>query len=186
MRSITKVLRYVVVVFLTTLFIGCGSKDAELNSSKVYVSEQLKIGKIEFSLIEYHQSEIKYHTQSELETIFKEDFFKKLKEKELMTEDLDADLVDIKIEYKRRYVGDETPLKTDSLGYPDYAYKIIVKNNAGSEMLEKDRKNLTFQGGFAMNLQVVAGTLRDKKYEVSFIEVLSNTIVNEIEKLERK
>ncbi|WP_258237523.1 hypothetical protein [Arcobacter sp. CECT 9188] len=34
-----------------------------------------------------------------------------------------------------------------------------------------------------MNIQVVTATLRDKKYEIQFIEALSNSIVNEIENI---
>ena len=185
MRNIKRGLGYVVVAFLAILFVGCGSKNSELDSPEVYISKQLKIDKIEFNLTQLHESEIKYHTKSEMETIFKEDFFKKLKEKKLLTEDLDADLIDIKIEYKRRYVGDATALKSDSLGYPNYEYTIVVKDSTGNELLKKDRKNLTYKGGFTMNLQVVAGTLRDKKYEIDFVEALSNTIVDEINSLKK-
>lgn len=186
MKNTVKALRYIVSIFLIILFVGCSSKSGEFNSPKIYVSKQLKINNIEFDLIEYHKPEIVYHTKDELEAIFKEDFLKKLDEKKILTEDLDADLVDIKIEYKRRYAGDETPFKSDSLGSPNYAYTVVVKNNIGNEILQKDRGNLTFQGGLAMNLKIVAGGLRDKKYEIGFIKVLSNAIVDELDKLDKK
>lgn len=60
-----------------------------------------------------------------------------------------------------------------------------MKNNSGKELLRKDRKNLMFKGGFAMNMQVIAAKLRDKQYEIQFIEALSNSIVNEIENLNK-
>lgn len=184
MRNIKRKLSYVFIAVLTMLFVGCGS--TQPSAPQVFVSKQLKINNIEFNLTEFHKSEIVYHTKNELETIFKNDFLKKLKEKDLITEDSNADKVDIVIEYQRRYVGDATPLNSDSLGYPNYAYKIIVKDNKDKELLKKDRKNLIYQGGFAMNMQVIAGTLRDKKYELEFIEALSNTLVNEIDALDRK
>lgn len=184
MRNIKRSLSYVFVVILAMLFVGCGS--SQPSAPEIFVSKQLKIDKIEFNLIEFHKSEIAYHTRNELEVLFKNDLSKKLKEKNLITEDLNADLVDIVIEYQRRYAGDATPLKSDSLAYPNYEYKVIVKNNKGKELLKKDRKNLVFKGGFAMNLQVIAGTLRDKKYELEFIEALSNTVVAEIDALDKK
>lgn len=180
-----KVLSYLFVVILATLFIGCSSKSTELDNPKVNLSKQLKVDNIEFYLMEYHKPKIVYHTKNELETLFKDDLYKKLKEKNLITEDPNADLVDITINYTRRYVGDETPLKSDSLAYPNYDYSLIVKNNSGKELLRKDRKNLMFKGGFAMNMQVIAATLRDKQYEIQFIEALSNSIVNEIENLNK-
>ncbi|WP_026803462.1 hypothetical protein [Aliarcobacter lanthieri] len=185
MKSIGKILNYIIVTLLVTFFVGCSSKTAESNSPKIYVSKQLRINKINFNLNEYHKSEIVYHTRNELETLFRDDLYKKLKEKELITEDSNVDLLDINIDYVRRYVGDETPLKSDSLGYPNYNYSVIVKNNIGKELLRKDRNNLMFKGGFAMNIQVVTATLRDKKYEIQFIEALSNSIVNEIENINK-
>jgi hypothetical protein len=183
MREIKRILSYLVVAILAMLFVGCGT--SQPSSPEVFVSKQLRIDKIEFNLTEYHKPEIVYHTKNELETLFKEGLFKKLNEKKLITEDKNADTVDIIIDYQRRYLGDATPLKSDSLGYPNYAYSIIVKNN-GKDLLRKDRKNLIYQGGFVMNLQVIAGSLRDKKYEVDFIDALSNAITNEIENLNRK
>ncbi|MFV7789990.1 hypothetical protein ACNSOP_07525 [Aliarcobacter lanthieri] len=34
-----------------------------------------------------------------------------------------------------------------------------------------------------MNLQIITEIFRDKKYEIQFIEALSNSIVNEIENI---
>ncbi|MFW3405225.1 hypothetical protein, partial [Aliarcobacter butzleri] len=76
------------------------------------------------------------------------------------SEDPNAVLVDITIIYTRRYVGDETPLKSDSLASPNYDYSLIVINNSGKELLRKVRKNLMIKGGFAMNMQVIAAKLR--------------------------
>lgn len=136
-------------------------------------------------MTEYHKSEIVYHTKNELETLFKEGSYKKLKEKELITDDVNADSIDVVVDYSRRYVGDATPIKSDFLGYPNYAYTIIVKNK-DKNILEINRKNLIFKGDFAMNLQIIAGTLRDKKYEIDFIDALSNAIINEIDNLDKK
>ncbi len=178
-----KSLSYLFVVILAMLFIGCGS--SQPSSPEVFVSKQLRIEKIEFNLTEYHKSEIVYHTKNELETLFKEGLYKKLKEKELITDDVNADSLEIIVDYSRRYIADATPIKSDSLGYPNYAYTVIVKNN-GKNILEKNRKNLIFKGDFAMNLQIIAGTLRDKKYEIDFIDALSNAITNEIDTLNKK
>lgn len=183
MKRVKRIFNYGLVAILASIFVGCGT--AQPISPEVFVSNQLKIDKIEFNLTEYHKSEIVYHTKNELEILFKEGLYKKLNEKKLITEDKNADTVDIIIDYQRRYVGDATPLKSDSLGYPNYDYSIIVKNKE-KNLLRKDRRNLIYKGGFAMNLQVIAGSLRDKKYEVDFIDALSNAITNEIDNLNRK
>jgi hypothetical protein len=44
------------------------------------------------------------------------------------------------------------------------------------------QKNLVFSGGFAMNLKNLAGQLRDKKYEIDFIEAFAKGIVDSVEK----
>lgn len=36
-----------------------------------------------------------------------------------------------------------------------------------------------------MNLQIITEIFRDKKYEIQFIEVLSNSIFNEIENINK-
>lgn len=42
---------------------------------------------------------------------------------------------------------------------------------------------MTCKGGLSINLQVIAGTLREKKYEIEFIQAVANKVVADIVKL---
>jgi hypothetical protein len=104
-------------------------------------------------------------------------------EKRLLTNDENANVLDINAVYFRRFMGDETPVKSDSLGYPIFAYNIKVLNNNQTTLRDIRRDNLRFEGGFIMNLKALAGQLRDKEDELPFVDALTNTITKSIEKI---
>ena len=173
----------IIVTILTMLpFVFTGCSSLQPSSPKITTTKQVQIGSIDFNLHQKHQATIKYHTKEELEKLFRDELVKKLQDKNLIAKDLNADVINLKANYSRRHPGDETPFPSDALAYPIYSYNInITRSGKSLETISRDR--LTYQGGFAMNLEVIATTLRDKKYEIEFIEAFVNGIVKEIENL---
>lgn len=182
MSKLQKTIYYGAIGLLTMFIVGCGATQPSIPKT----TEQLQVGKIDFNFKEYHEAEIQYHTKEELEKLFKTDLLNKLNEKGLIDNDTnESDIVNITANYTRRFVGDATPFPADSLGYPDYDYTIEVLR--GSKSLGKIHQDkLVFKGGVVMNAQVVVGALRDKKYEVDFIEAYTNKLVDEISDLEKE
>ena len=127
------------------------------------------------------QPDISYHSGEELELMLNKKLHRLLEENNLLSTQTNMNTLVINATYERRFVGDETSISTDSLAYPHYQYSINVKSH--TKLLTKIKKiDLTYQGGFTLNLQVIAGTLRDKKYEILFINALANTIFKDIER----
>ncbi len=160
--------------------IGCGKNSP--STPKIKATEKFQFTNAKLNLSQLVNTKIVYHTQEELETIFNNKLTKLLKDNELLSSNSRMNSLVINANYKRRFVGDQTPIPSDSLAYPNYSYTIDVMNNDQSIGIIK-RDNLTFKGGFTMNLQIIAGTLRDKKYELEFIEALANKIFKDIENL---
>ena len=172
------------IIILTTaftiLFSGCGSTQPDI--PKVKTSQKFSVEKVSLTLKEKVKSDIVYHTQDELQELLKKDVEKKLSDKELLSSEPSMNKLTINVIYTRHFVGDATPFPSDSLGYPHMDYQIELHD--GNKLLTTyNKKDLTYNGGFAMNLQVMGGGLRDKKYELEFINALANTIVENIEEL---
>ena len=170
----------VMLLLLVVLFAGCGSSQPSV--PKVKTSEKFKLEKVSLSIKEKVKSEIKYHTKDELEQLLNDMIVEGLTKEGLLSTDVTMNTLKINVIYKRRFVGDETPFPSDALGYPFVDYKIDVINDT-KILTSMDNTDMTYKGGFAMNLQVIAATLRDKKYEVEFIQAVANKIVDDIKKL---
>jgi hypothetical protein len=177
-RIICSLLVFVVAIF----FAGCGGGSP--NTPKLPVTKQFQFNGVDsFEFVQFHNATIIYHTPEELESLLNEKITKLLIEKKLLSTDANMNVLKIGTEYTRRFVGDESPIKSDALGYPFYAYKIEALDKNGTTLRNIERRNLQFKGGFTMNLQIIAASLRDKKYEVEFIDAFANTIVQSIEDL---
>ncbi len=175
-----KKLSLVILLFVLTIFItGCGSQPSV---PKVETTEKFQLGNVTLILNEKVKTDIVYHTQSELEQLLNDMIVKGLTKKELLSTDSTMNILKIDVVYKRRFVADETPFPSDSLAYPFIDYKINIMDDT-KLLTEINQEDLTYKGGFTMNLQVIAGTLRDKKYELEFIQAVANKIVDDIAKL---
>lgn len=165
---------------LTIIFSGCGSTQPDI--PKVKTSQKFSVEKVSLTLKEKVKSDIVYHTQDELQELLKKDVEKKLSDKELLSSEPSMNKLTINVIYTRHFMGDASPIPMDSLTYPNMDYKIEVFD--GDKLLTAiNQKDLTYSGGVIMNAQVVLGALRDKKYELKFINALANTIVENIEEL---
>jgi len=171
------------MIVFTVLFSGCGTTQPEV--PKIKTTKYFNIKNVSLHLTQKVKTDIVYHTQKELQELLKNDIKKKLTNKGLLSHDISMTNLSIDVDYTRHFVGDATPISSDSLGYPNMNY--TIKAYDGKKLLTTIKKrDMTYQGGFAMNLQVMAGTLRDKKYELEFINALANTIVNNIEEMQNR
>lgn len=159
---------------------GCGSSSPSV--PKIIATEKFQFTSAKLNLSQLVKTKIVYHTQKELENILNDKLLKLLKKDGLLSDNISMNKIIVNANYERRFVGDETPVHTDSLGYPNYSYSIDIRE-AKKSLGTINKNNLVFNGGFVMNLQVIAGTLRDKKYELEFIDALANTIFEEIQNI---
>jgi len=170
--------------FILSGLSGCSSTNNPVDKPIVQTTAKFNFNDISLEVVELVSPDIKYHTKSEMKAIVLKQVKTSLEEANLLTNDSSMNSLDIKITYHRRFVGDETPIPSDSLGYPSFDYEINV--NDGDKLLTTvSRENLKYQGGFAMNLKVIAGLLREKSDETVFIEALSNAIVKSIKQLKK-
>lgn len=159
---------------------GCGSNGPAV--PKIIATEKFQFSNAKLNLSQLVKTEIVYHTEKELEDILNNKLSKLLKTNGLLSDDNNMNKLVVQANYLRRFAGDQTPIPSDSLAYPSYSYSIKIMDN--KKLLGTiNRNNLTFKGGFTMNLQVLAGTFRDKKYELEFIDALANTIFEDIKNL---
>ncbi|MCF6330614.1 MAG: hypothetical protein L3I99_03595 [Sulfurimonas sp.] len=159
---------------------GCGKNTPTVAEKKV--TKKFQFSNAKLNLTQAIETEIEYHTQKELEIILNGKLTKLLEDNKILSENTQMNTLVINVNYQRRFVGDETSMPSDSLRYPKYSYSIeIIDTNKSINTINKN--NLAFKGGLKMNLKVIAGTLRDKKYELEFIDALANTIVEDIKNL---
>lgn len=172
---------FTMAIMIALVFIGCGGTNHP-NTPEETLTKQFRFKEITFSFKETRKSGITYHTERELESILNKRILELLQAKNLLSDNVNMNYLTIDATYHRTYVGDMTPFPSDALRYPEYSYKLEVAD--GDKILKTiDRKGLTYKGGFTMNLQIIGATLRDKKYELEFIEAFAQAIVENITKL---
>lgn len=155
-------------VLLISSFLGCASSGTS-SMPNVETTKQFKFSAVNFKFEQLITPSITYHTEKELATLLNNRITTLLQEKELLSKQESMNTLNITTFYQRRFVGDATPLPSDSLAPPHYAYKIEVLD--GSTVIKTvERKDLIFKGGMAMNFKILTGSLRDKKDELGFID----------------
>lgn len=161
--------------------VGCASSGST-SMPKAETTKQFRFEAVNFKFDQLITPDIAYHTPEELEKMLNEKIASLLKEKGLFSQQEDMNKLNITASYQRRFGGDGTPIPSDALAYPRYSYKIVVQDGTKTiRSVEKD--GLIYSGGMVMDLQVIALALRDKKYEIEFVDAFANTIVEQIEEL---
>jgi len=163
--------------------VACSSSPSS-NSSipAIETSEQFRVENVSLSIDQFVTPDIQYHTDTEIQTLVTDGIKGDLMAADLLSTDASMDSLDIAITYQRRFVGDKTPIPSDSLAYPFFDYVIKIKGG-DKQITTISKKNLTYSGGFAMNLKVAGGLLRDKTDELAFINALSESVANTIKSL---
>jgi hypothetical protein len=173
------------LLLIMSIFIGLTGCGGDNIKPTVKTSEKFKIDTIALTVSQRVTPDIKYHTEAEIKNLVIEKITTLLKNNNLLTTAASANSLNIDIKYKRNFVGDATPFPSDSLAYPHFDYQIKVLDNA-KEITNISKIDLAFSGGLLMNLEVIAGSLREKSDEVIFIDTLAETIVNAIKEIELK
>lgn len=171
------------LIFLTIALASCASGGSSIkNKLNIKVSERFNLSSVTLSLTQKHKAEIQYHTEKELESLLKKKLIELLEDENLLSSDSSNTSLSISTNYKRTHPGEATSIPSDALAYPIMSYDIKLMHD-GKLTSVASLENQTFNGGFVMNLQVVAMTLREKSYEVEFIEGLAKSIVDSISNL---
>ncbi len=168
-------------LLLTLTMFGCASS-GPTQVSKAETTKQFRFSSVDFKFEQRIKPGIAYHTPDELKAMLNDRVTALLKEKGLLSEDAAMNGLKISVTYQRHFVGDATPFPSDALAYPTFAYKVTVTDH-DRVITTAEESDLSYRGGMAMNLKVMAGALRDKKYENEFVDALANTIVERIESL---
>lgn len=158
---------------------GCGSTS---NESGLELTSKFRVTEISVDVTQYHDPALEYHSKEELSQLVSSLIKTKLAEKGLLSDKPEMDAIAINVDYYRRFVGDATPIPSDSLAPPTFDYDVQLSGNE-KPVTVVERNKLTYDGGFAFNLQVLSGALRDKSAENDFAEAIANKVVEDIEKL---
>ncbi len=180
MRKSLKLLTSLGLVFL---IVGCGGKEP-LPKSKLNTTKEFNINYIDVALIQLHKPKIKYYTEDELREIFQSKLIENLKKEKLYSTNKGLTKLSVELFYKRRFVGDETFIKTDSLGSPQFSYVINIFDQNDELIHRIERDNFTIRSGFNKNLQIIAGTLRTNEEENGFLNAMVETVTKDIMNIE--
>ena len=152
------------------------------NLSDVPTTEQFQITDLTVSVEQFVTPDIVYHSDSEIEQQVFTSLKSQLNDSGLYSDNSAMTALDIHVTYHRRFVGDKTPLPSDSLAYPSFDY--VIKVMQGDTVLTTiTRKNLTYSGGLSMNLQAASGLLRKKENELPFFNGLATSLTDTVKAL---
>ncbi len=166
-----------------SLIAGCASVGHQESAAQQKAPGPYRLTEARLELAQDHRPDIDYFDEQELQQRFGGALRKRLTDKGFLTDRAEAPALKVRAKYIRHFVGEGTPLATDSLGYPGFAYRIEV-GHGQEPMAVVERDKLTYKGGMLMNIKVMAGGLRKREHEEPFIEALAAKIVSEVERLQ--
>lgn len=177
------------IFLMCAVITGCSSKssapsDAE-RVKQFNLTDQFKIDSISVTVTQLVTPDIQYHTDDEIQNMVTAGIKNNLEQANMVTSDNDANSLDIKIKYQKRFMGDETPFPSDALAYPNFSYDIDIKKR-DNVLTTISRSNLTCQGSLEMNFKMMANQLKEKSYETQFIGVVVRAISKNIKDLKIK
>jgi len=173
------VLRILTVLTCFFWFLGCSSTPEK---PKLQTTDKFVVSDVSVTLSQTREPGIEYHSQDALEGLFVEKISEKLKANNLLTDDASANALDIKIKYRRQFIGDATPIPSDSLRSPAVSYEIYIKD--GEKLLATvSRREFEYIGGMAVRLKLLAGQSRSKSDEAALVDGVSGSIVGKIKEM---
>ncbi|MDB4837839.1 hypothetical protein OAH87_05155 [Marinomonas sp.] len=174
------IFRLITLVLVAVGIVGCNSNPTAFNAPSLNTTSSFYIEHISLVTEQLVTPDIEYHTQAEIEKKVSDGVYQSLSQKGLLSDDTSMTTLNIEVVYQRRFVGDKTPIPSDSLAPPIFDY-VIALQTGDKEVSSVSRKGLTYNGGFAKNLKIAGGLLRKKSDEEAFINALVNSIVETIE-----
>lgn len=177
--------KFFVLSFIVVFLSACNNQQLKLKKplQKETLAQktiELSIKKVNLHLSQKIRSRIKYHTQSELKKILTNSLAFYLDQNMLLNKKSKYS-IELNVNYIRRFAGENKSHPTSSLAYPDFSYVLYLKK--GQELVYKSKKNnITIDGGYSLNFQEKAGNLRNKNFEVEFVNTLVKMIIEDIKK----
>ena len=149
------------------------------------ISKKFQFYKANLDVTQLIDSDKKYHSDKELELLLNEKLRSLLEKNNLLSTKIDANFLMIDAVYERRFVGDKTPIPSNSLSYPSFEYTIDVKSHSKS-LIKIQKSKFPFKGNLTLTRQIIAKKLNLKADEIQFIDALANSIFNDIKNLHKK
>lgn len=152
------------------------------DKSKVTTTDKFVVSGVSVTLSQSREPDIEYHSQAEIEGLFSKKINEKLKGYNLLSDDNSSNALDIKIKYHRQFMGDQSPVPSDSLRGPAVSYEIYVKN--GEKLLATlSEEKFEYVGGMGLRLKLLAGQLRSKSEEDALVDGLSEMVAEKIKRM---
>jgi len=170
----------IILIIMIVILSGCGSTQPKV--AKNDITEKFQFTDLSFNLSEKVKSDIKYHTEEEFTKILTSKVKEGLEQSGLLSEDVSMNTLKIIVDYNRRFIGTDT-IPTDSLLPPLMDYKIEIFDNTNL-LATITRENLTYTG-ISMDFKILTGSMRDKTYEIEFMDGLAKKIVSNINNIQR-
>lgn len=183
-----KVLQISIILFALFNLFGCLTSSNAINNPDLPTTKQLRFSKIKFEFgKELHKPQIVYHTPAEIEKMINTKINTLLKDKNMLSSSTASNILQINVMYVRRYIGDETFAKSDTLASPDVRYYIYIYDNQDKLLKAFGNKNFgKNDSGIFGNLGSMFGSKeegQDKQYEAEVANALAEQIVKDLENL---
>lgn len=175
------------LIVVALLMFGCASTSVrpenKLSANAKFLEPSLKVNLMQKLTVEG------YPDQSEFSKLLQQKTIEALKAKNLIAEKSSegALLVEIVVDYQRRFAGEDTPIPSKSVMMPIVHYRIVVSGN-GIEKRIIDKDGMTVNRGFGSNLATTftLGLGKTAKDELKDLEMLANGIASEVEALKER
>lgn len=162
------------------LLTGCAGNS---QPDEVPMTEHFKLGKVSVEFSQSIEPEIEFYSEAVVQEKIAAAVKADLVKRNLLSTQEDMYTLVVEVQYQRRFVADATPVPTDSLAYPYLAFQIKVMD--GDDLLKtvNVKKRQMSGGGFATDMKIMSGVLRDATDEDMFLEAAGKIIAAKIDQL---
>lgn len=171
---LNKKLLFFVTLLTSLLIASCSSspKQPNIPHSDIVIKYSVRSFEMDLTQTSYKVGQ-GFPERAELESLLKADFIRKLEADDLLATENDINVVDLDIfvDYRRRFVGDATPIPMNTLAPPDV--RVTEKTLLGNITLRHDKS------GHLTNKKLVFSTDQEqsKGQELVNIFAISNTLI---------
>lgn len=166
------------VVSCTVGMMGCSGTEVK----EVTIGNQFNLNQVSLTLLQSVTPNIVYYSEPELQSLLTKHLRKHLTLQGKFSTNSSVNRLNIKVNYKRHFLGEQSTTPSESLAYPNYDFEISVVNGRHPEQVLTRivEKNRVFKGRFIMNIDVQAGRLDKKSDEVAFIDGIAKAIARSL------
>ncbi|MCF6345045.1 MAG: hypothetical protein L3J00_01095 [Thiomicrorhabdus sp.] len=152
---------------------------------KESIGENFNINIVSLTLLQQITPSITYHSEPELQRLLTKHIRKNLTLQGMFSTKPSANMLNIKVVYRRHFLDEINPTSSGALAYPIYDFDINVMqgHNKRDVLANVSQQGLLFKGRYIMNIDVEAGRLDKKSDEIVFIDGIAKEIVRSIQTL---